>query len=175
MILLPNIVVAVAVVSIALSSHVSRILLAYRDIAGSKKEATTARRTAIPETDVTMTALAPSIRRAAKNQRSSSREESPQKRTTNTPASEFCHLDDLELPGSIHLWSMIAASSSGMIEHFVKHYRKVGVPLDNMSFLVQHDNENEKQNVVSILEEVGIGTDRFFHRPYHSDISVMRS
>lgn len=171
MILLPNIVVAVAVVCIALSSHVSRILLAYRDIAGSRNEATTARRTATPEADVTMTSSAASIRRAVKSEGSISREESPKKQATNTPASEYCHLDDLELPGSIHLWSMIAASSSSMIEHFVKHYRRVGVSSENMSFLVHHDNENEKENVESILEEIGIGTDKIsFIDQYHSNI-----
>ena len=175
MILLPNIVVVVSVVCIAMSrsSKLSRILLAYRDLfAGSGKEATTARRTAIiSEPTVTKAALAPSIHRAAKSEQSTSREESPKKQTADTSASEYCHLDDLELPGSIHLWSMITASSYSMIEHFVKHYRKVGVPLDNMSFLVHHDNENEKRNVLSILEEVGIGTDKIsFVDQYHSDI-----
>jgi len=139
-----NLAIAVAMICIA---HVSRIgLWAYRHI-GSTKVVTTAKtgRMARTATDV-----------AAK---------------TPASGSEYCHLDDLELPGPIHLWSMIAASSSSMIEHFVNHYKGVGVPLDNMNFLVHHSSEQEKQIVASILEENGVDADKIsFTDHYHSDI-----
>ena len=165
MILLPNLIVAVAVVCVALSSHISRILWAYRDI-GSIKEATTARRRATKEKD-TVTSPALNKDRKAKSGQSLQEETG----TKNKSASEYCHLDDLGLTGSIHLWTMVAASSSSMIEHFVKHYRRVGVPLENMNFLVHHNNEREKQNVVSILKENGVGMDKItFIDQYNSDI-----
>ena len=144
MLLLPSLIVTVAVVCLGLSSYISRILWAYRYIA-SPREAITARST--------RTAADASASAAA------------------APASQYCHLDDLNLPGPIHLWSMIAASSPSMIEHFVKHYRKVGVPLEHMRFLVHFSNEHEKQTVITILEQNGVDSNKVsFTDHYHSDI-----
>lgn len=89
----------------------------------------------------------------------------------NVTAANYCHLNDINISGPIHLWSMIAASSSNMIGHFVRHYKSVGVPVENMSFLIQFNTEEELEAAFIVLEEKGVDTDKISAtESYHSNI-----
>jgi len=75
-------------------------------------------------------------------------------------ATRHCKLGDLGLPGPVYLWSMVAADSYNMLEHFLQHYIEVGVPVENMRFLLHATNDASRQRSLAVFAKHGINLDR---------------
>lgn len=81
---------------------------------------------------------------------------SPAKDNVQLQPTQYCHLDDLNLGGPVHLWTMVAASSPNILRHFILHYSALGISKQNMFFLTHAISKTEEEQIFSILIENGI-------------------
>lgn len=81
--------------------------------------------------------------------------------SVNTTKLEYCNLNDVGVSGPVHLWSMIKASSSTLLEHYLQHYIcKAGVSVENMAFLLHVNNDEDQQRALAVFAEHGIDVKR---------------
>lgn len=74
---------------------------------------------------------------------------------------KHCHLSQLQLDGPVYLWSMIASSAVETLAHFLEHYIAVGIPPENMNFLIHKaDNGTQLDKVYEILAGYGVDVNK---------------
>lgn len=67
-----------------------------------------------------------------------------------------CRLTELGLNGPVYLWSMVTADSCPLLEHFIRHYIKAGVPVENMQFMLHALTETSRKESLAVFGKLGI-------------------